>query len=215
MKTFYSHREDWPAGGMVRLFVGYGLTQVKDPAMADIIIWNGGEDIGTVIYGDNAIPGGGPFKESGRDLEEQALFNKFAERRGKLLVGICRGAQLLNCLNGGKLWQDVDGHSGSHPMVDLRTGEVLTVTSTHHQQMRPGPDGEVIGLASRSTIKRADGVEEHPKLVQDLKLGADTEIVWYPATHTLCIQGHPEYVPQSRFAAYTLELIKTCYKECG
>ena len=41
--------------------------------------------------------------------------------------------------------------------------------------------------------------------------GVDAEIVRYNATNTLCIQGHPEYVPTSRFAELTRELVSEMF----
>lgn len=210
MKTFYSHL-DFPGVGTVsHLFrKTYGLTEVDDPNNADVIIWNGGEDIGTSIYLEQPVCRGIPFVKSDRDIDEIALFDEYKDTKTKLLLGICRGAQLLNVLNGGKLWQDVDNHGRSHPMIDLNTGEIIEVTSTHHQMMVPAPlNGEVIGVASKSTFKDAEGGVKHFLTTQNLKAGGDIEIMWYPKHRSLCIQGHPEYVPNSRFAAYTLELLK-------
>ncbi len=210
MKTFYSHLDETPyRGGTTYLFRNtYGLTQVHNPVEADIIIWNGGEDIGTAIYGEDPVSRNIPATLSRRDTHEIAIFERFKDDPNKLLVGICRGAQLLNCLNGGSLWQDVNGHQGNHSMLDRRTGEVLQITSTHHQQFRPGKLAEVIGISSQSTAKQAQDILKHFERQADLKNGDDVEIVWYPGTRSLCIQGHPEYVPGSRFSDYTLELIK-------
>lgn len=216
--TFYSHRDDPSTPGLTgKLFsVYYGLQQVHTPDEADIIIWNGGEDIGTSIYGEQPQMNGIPHKPSARDLEEIAMFNKFKGRPHQLLLGICRGSQLLNCLNGGKLYQDVNNHGGTHEMVDLDTKEVLKVTSTHHQQMRPNPkEGHVIGVSSESTRKLsgANGIENFKPWHFGHREGVDVEIVWYPKTHTLCIQGHPEYTPISRFATYTRDLITKCWDD--
>lgn len=210
MKTFYSHLDQ---DGMARLFIGtFGMQQVMNPEMADVIIFNGGEDIGTSIYGELPVHRGIPAQQSNRDKTEISIFNKYAGHPTKLLLGVCRGGQLLNCLNGGSLYQDVNGHGVSHPMYDVRTGEILHITSTHHQQFIPNLDkGEVIGVSSCSTAKQNEAGLSHYEKAKDLKDGRDVEIVWYPETHTLCIQGHPEYVPDSRFADYTLELLNQFY----
>lgn len=208
-----------------RLFTGWGWESVNDPEKADIIIFNGGTDIATEIYGELPVMRGIPRWKSVRDHDECKMFEYYQGK--KLMLGICRGAQLLNCLNGGTLWQDVNNHGGSHKMLDMRTGEVLMVTSTHHQQMRPNlGSGVIIGLASQSTDKYAENT--HDKYVPDFSAMEaarhfepneldvnmwDVEIMWYPKTHTLCIQGHPEYVPGSRFAEYSKQLIESCMAE--
>lgn len=209
LKTFYSHL-DWPTPGTIsHLFTHtYKLREVHRPHEADVIVWNGGEDIGTSIYNEEPIYRGIPHERSKRDGDEIKLFDSFAHDQSKLLVGICRGAQLLNCLNGGSLWQDVNGHTRAHDMIDLRSKEVIRVTSTHHQQMIPAKDsGEVIGIANCSTFKERSNEKSVRSTAKNIIDGVDVEIMWYPSTQSLLIQGHPEYVPGSRFAAYVLELM--------
>lgn len=210
MKTFYSHLDEVAyKGGTAYLFrEDYGMQQVETPAEADVIIFNGGADIGTSIYGEEPVNRGIPSERSSRDRNEIAIFERWHNDPTKILLGICRGGQLLNVLNGGKLYQDVNGHGMDHDMLDLRTGETLKITSTHHQQFIPNLEyGQVIGVSSRSTAKRTPEGFEHYDLTKDLKLGRDVECVWYPASRSLCIQGHPEYVPGSRFAEWTLDLL--------
>jgi hypothetical protein len=102
----------------------------------------------------------------------------------------------------------VNGHQRSHSMIDLRTGETITVTSTHHQQMIAASTGcTVIGVSNESTFKMHENAKEIAQRSLSIRDGKDAEILWYGATRSLCIQGHPEYVPNSRFAKYTLELI--------
>lgn len=177
---------------------------------AQVIIFNGGADIATSIYGEQPISTFIPLNLSRRDATEIDIFTEFKDP-SVLKVGICRGAQLLNCLNGGKLWQDVNNHGSTHDMLVLATGETIRVTSTHHQMMRPGPDGVVLGVADVST-RKSSATANFPEFRYDDD-HKDTEIVWYPATSTLCIQGHPEYIPGSRFAEFSIDLIRQYYKE--
>lgn len=202
-KTFcslYDSYEDRSA----HLFRGYGFREVRHCEDADIIVFNGGADIGTSIYNEQPIYRGIPLNPSRRDQNEINLFNKYKNSK-KLFVGICRGAQLLNCLNGGTLWQDVNNHTRSHMMLDVESGERIMVTSTHHQMMRPHyTSAHIIGVADEATRKAADlqlAFEAYPDAHKD------TEIVYYAKSHSLCIQGHPEYVPNSKFADYCLDLI--------
>lgn len=222
MVKFHSIEDFGGADSSHRLFTGWGWEHT-DPDAADVIVFNGGTDIATSIYGEKPIPGWGIAEHpSFRDQHEIDMFNDF--KGEKLLLGICRGAQLLNCLNGGTLWQDVNNHGRSHNMLDLRTGEILKVTSTHHQQMRPNLEkGELIGVASESTVKTAQGIVVRPSPTKDLSSFqqflhpkgdmdfVDTEVVWYPTTRSLCIQGHPEYVPESHFARWSKALIESCF----
>lgn len=186
-----------------------GMVEIHNPEEADIIVFNGGEDIATELYGEKPVMRRIPRVVSTRDQDERYVFEKYSAM-GKFFLGICRGAQLLNVLNGGKLWQHVNNHGLSHPITDS-SGDTYIATSTHHQMMRPGKLGEVIATALEATAKMADGVSFEGS--QDRNVEADVEIVWYKGNRTLCIQGHPEYVPGSEFANYCLKLIKDHYNE--
>lgn len=198
--------EAYGADKSSNLFIHWGWEPVTSPDEADIIIFNGGADIGTSMYGETPINSGIPYQASERDLYEKDLYSKYATR--KFLLGICRGAQLLNVLNGGSLWQDVNNHNKSHMMIDLNTGEEISVTSVHHQQMKANPlYGLLIGASNVSTHKVSDGVDEIIKPRSKRPRYDDAEVIWYYDTQCLCVQGHPEYVPESRFADWTRELI--------
>jgi Peptidase C26 len=202
---------DSPLDSSRGLFIQEGLHEVKYCAEADIIVFNGGTDVATEMYGEDAVYTHS-FHPSNRDKVEAEIFRHYPD---KFKVGICRGAQFLNVMNGGRLWQDVNNHGHSHSMIDVRTGEKVMVTSTHHQMMRPNhKTGIVIGVSDQSTEKRS----EHDHWTSrggvfyddDHK---DTEIVWYPDTRSLCVQGHPEYVPGTHFAEYFFRLLAQCYTE--
>lgn len=199
--------------GMADLLSGVGWqeTPVEE---ANVIVFNGGADIGTAIYGEHPIHRSIPTNSSPRDRQEMDLYYKY-QGKDKLLLGICRGAQLLNCLNGGTLWQHVNNHGRSHMMTVLATNQQIRITSTHHQMMRPNFEtGQVLAVANEATEKYADPDHWSNKggafFKDDHK---DTEIVWYPRSHSLCIQGHPEYVPGSEFANFSVDLITHYFEE--
>lgn len=175
---------------------------------SDIIVFNGGVDIGTMIYHEQPIQANIPYLPSARDRAEIAIFEKYKSSE-KLLLGICRGSQFLNCMNGGTLWQDVNNHGRDHIIADVKSGNTYVATSTHHQMMRPASTGEILAVADIATYKYSDPDNWHQRdglTFPDAH--KDTEIVWYKGTGSLCIQGHPEYVPGSHFANYCLKLIR-------
>lgn len=181
---------------------GWKATSLEE---ADVICFNGGTDIATSIYGERPALRGVPGMKSARDFDEVEVFDRF-KFPPKLKLGICRGAQLLNCLNGGTLWQDVDGHGSDHKMTVVETGHVMKITSTHHQMMRPNLQrGLIIGVSDESTYKLAEHAEFPAAFFTDDH--KDAEIVYYADTNSLCIQGHPEYIPGSEFATYSLDLV--------
>jgi gamma-glutamyl-gamma-aminobutyrate hydrolase PuuD len=209
---FYSIWESgYRWGTMTSLLKEAGFESVNSPEDAHILVFNGGADIGTSIYNELPVFRGIPANQGNRDRDEIQLYERFVG--SKFMMGICRGAQLLNCLNGGKLWQHVDNHQVDHQMLDLLTGKVIKVTSTHHQMMKPNLDlGQVIGIANRSYVKMSEGIDNKKyHLPMNLEDGKDIEVVWYPNTRSLCIQGHPEYVPGTEFATWSIDLMVSKY----
>jgi hypothetical protein len=103
-------------------------------------------------------------------------------------------------MNGGKMWQHVNGHTGEHKAWDVLTKEELWVSSTHHQMMRPTDKAQILTLASTCT-RRDDAIESL------IGPGEDVEACWYPETDSLCFQPHPEF-DNDRCRAYFFELIQ-------
>lgn len=155
---------------------------------ADIIMFTGGEDVSPELYGcEKHIT---TYCNKERDIACNKLFEKSQKLPNKpLLIGICRGSQYLTVANGGKLIQNVNNHAiwGTHNIVF--NDESYQITSTHHQMMYPfdlnNEDYKILAYAApkRSTIYEGDGIDIPP---------VEPEIVFYPKTNCLCIQGHPE-----------------------
>lgn len=156
----------------------------KDITVADLVVFTGGEDINPELYHEAPIEGIRFNKK--RDDYEKSMFNQ-ARNYGIPMVGICRGAQLLNVLCGGRLWQHVDNHTSSHYLTDVITNEVTLVTSTHHQQMRPAQTavlvaragGNLSSPASLCNVKMADGI----KLTHDVRV-----VFTDPAQHDVALE---------------------------
>jgi len=175
---------------------GYFLTDTPDGA--EILVFTGGHDVTPSYYGMGRHPT--TSNSEARDSREKTFF---LESEGKLRVGICRGSQFLCVMNGGTLYQDVDGHcNGPHNLIytdDTGKDSVITVTSTHHQMMRPSyaadPNGgynyRLWGFAAESSYRNFEP-RDHQKPTQSEE-GPDSEIVFFPETRSLCFQGHPEY----------------------
>lgn len=184
------------AGGSVayeNLFLRAGYKLADKPGDADIVCFTGGWDVNPLLYGETPIQG----TSFSRDRDKKDI-EVYRLSQDKLKIGICRGGQFLNVMNGGKLWQDVDGHAllATHKLVDQFTNQEIEVTSTHHQMFRPSRKAIIIGLARESRMKKSahqswriknnnSGVDEFMK--------RDFEVVYYPTTKSLCFQPHPEF----------------------
>lgn len=222
-----------------------GYVPAKAIQEADVVVFTGGEDVSPILYGEGSHSRT-QFKKE-RDINDLVAYH--FSGKAQLRLGICRGAQFLNVMSGGKLWQHHDGakgyergHLGNHKIfrnvysdinnpeeTPSETKEYL-VTSTHHQIMRPGPKAVVLGhaicpnysfsLCSRRHTGSGLTAGSHRPFTQIIpEEGAwdddtlDPEIVWYPETQSLCVQGHPEYgIASDEFVEDVQQIIE---KEIG
>lgn len=100
--------------------VDLGLVDALVQRLAGLVV-SGGPDLHPRAYGEEPDPALGPT-EPELDEFELALV-RAADARGLPILGICRGAQILNVARGGTLVQDLPTAVG---------------TSVHHRQTDPG-----------------------------------------------------------------------------
>lgn len=172
-----------------------------------LVIW-GGEDISPSLYNErpSRFTGAGPLP-SRRDIVERDACLA-AIKRGIPLIGVCRGAQLLCALAGGRLIQHVEGHGRNHMMQTHDDLRIIT-NSYHHQMMFPyDVEHKLLAWASPKVSNmhiNQDGQNDPAMAVH-----SEPEIVWFPKIKGLAIQGHPEFVAnpdESPFVQYCLDLI--------
>lgn len=180
--------------------LGFVTTNVIDEA--DLICFTGGSDVSPEYYGEANIAS---HTNKARDQFEEVIYKK-ALQLGKHMVGICRGGQFLNVMNGGKMWQDVDNHTRNHLALDILSGRSYFVTSTHHQMMRPTEEARILMTAQESRKKIADKQEWN---YSNGDYNTDIECVYYPNTKSLCFQPHPEFIlNQDCKRAFALQLAR-------
>ena len=169
------------------MFTERGWELTDDISKANLIQFTGGEDVSPYLYDE---PNHRTTQNSlARDKAEQFVF-RVAKKKKIPMAGICRGGQFLNVMNGGKMYQHVDGHGGRHMTNLVGTPFELEVSSTHHQMMRPNYDTGVVLLRNkpRGTFK-LDGWSKDFSDKEDW----DIESVYYSDTNSLCFQPHPEH----------------------
>ena len=173
----------------IKMFEDAGFKGARCTEDADLICFTGGSDVSPNLYGEAPIAG--TYFDPERDDIEGYIYGE-ATALSKPMVGICRGGQFLNVMEGGSLWQDVNNHAirGRHGVLDSASGEVVyNMTSTHHQMMIPSDKALVLATAKLSTVRRGDkAVLERDEPEQD-----DIEVVWYEDNKVLCFQPHPEF----------------------
>jgi gamma-glutamyl-gamma-aminobutyrate hydrolase PuuD len=165
----------------------------------DALLLSGGPDVAAGRYGAAPHPCTGPTQPE-RDAAELAVLDR-ALAAGLPVLGVCRGAQLLNVALGGTLHQhlpDVVGHSGHNPTpgvftdVDVRldpagrvgaaVGPRVQVRCHHHQAVdRLAPGLVATGWAADGTVEALEnpvrpflvGVQWHPEEdIADVRLVA-------------------------------------------
>lgn len=164
----------------------------------------GGVDVAPSYYRANPEP----FTQKSdihRDRQEFRLAQSCLEQKIPM-IGICRGAQLLNIFNGGTLNQHIEGHTEPH-FINTTDNKVLSVNSTHHQMMVPSKDAEILAVCVKPVRTWNNERESYVELPQTY------EVLYYPKTKSLCIQFHPEWMnPKSGAVLWLQEKVKELLK---
>lgn len=100
-----------------------------------VVLYGVGTDINPELYGEKRLPTT-QRPDFARDAWEKYIFDEYKDDV-KAFVGICRGAQFLTAMNGGRLLQHVDGHAGRAHTITTYDGRRETANSLHHQLMWP------------------------------------------------------------------------------
>lgn len=178
------------ADNATRIMMGQqGFVRADSVSKADCILFTGGADILPLLYGEEKLPS--TYVDFTRDMQDIGTLRAITKLDSRILLGICRGAQFLNVMVGnGSLWQDVNNHNkGSHQAIDTETGNVIQVSSTHHQMMIPGSSGKIILKAHEATRLRCIDWDWDLKPEED----ANPECILYDNVNALCYQPHPEF----------------------
>lgn len=183
-------RTVYVVGGYVdymRMFEDNGWSCVDTIEDADLVQFCGGADVNPALYGEK------PHRTTRCNLERDAYETKLYEmsfENNCAIAGICRGAQFVHVMNGGRLYQNVNkhaifaGHQAYLPLEESGINVGTQVSSTHHQMMREGV-GKVLLVTTLATLKEtADGKQA---------LCRDIEAVYHEGTNSLCFQPHPEF----------------------
>jgi gamma-glutamyl-gamma-aminobutyrate hydrolase PuuD len=174
----------------IKMFEPHNIIPVDNMKNADFFQFTGGEDVSPTLYGQTMHAT--TRNNITRDKKEAIVFNIAADMK-KPMAGVCRGAQFLNVMCGGDMWQDVDSHAGVQHVIhdDMEECEYLA-NSTHHQMMEVGEEGVLIAYAGTSKV-RSKHISGQPTIMKTIK-PKDPEVVWYDKpVDCLCVQFHPEY----------------------
>jgi putative glutamine amidotransferase len=161
----------------------------------DALVLEGGSDVWPGSYGET------PLEErwSGdriRDAYEQELLRAF-EARGKPVLGVCRGLQLMNVALGGTLFQDIDTQRAGAvrhrdaDVYDRNFHDVEFVAGSALAQIHAGTTRATVNSVHHQAIKALA-----PGLVVEATSPLDglIEAVRRPgASYMAAVQWHPEF----------------------
>ncbi len=186
------------------MFTRSRCLMASEPLKADLVVFTGGVDVDPALYGAKKHPKTEtPSPE--RDQADMAIY-KICLDNGIPMLGVCRGAQFLHVMNGGKLYQHVTNHYGDHSMwiKDAQGSRNINVSSVHHQAVVPNEPGgmKILGDASKAATRFLE--TEEPEKGHHF----DVEAFFYPDTCCLGVHGNPEYRGYPEFANWTLEQIR-------
>ena len=135
--------------------------------LCDALLITGGDDVDPELYGEEIL-NDTVHVDPQRTAYEVPLTKAFLQRKKPILC-ICRGFQLLNCILGGDLYQDLVAQKGYVHMngeirhfVTAEEGSVLyrlfgrefKTNSTHHQAVR------TLGKGLHATAHSIEGIVE-------------------------------------------------------
>lgn len=189
-----------------KLFSRAGCYRAETVEEADIVVFGGGSDVEPLLYGeDNSMRHFSTYYAPDRDAADMKIYLQ-ARSQGTPMMGVCRGAQFLHVMNGGKLYQDINGHQGAHKAWALREQMLIEkVSSVHHQSCVFNKEMEILLTTSQSNVRHLnkDVVEKSPK--------PDIEAFYYRDTGCFGVQGHPEYADCNKFSVWCLEKISDLF----
>lgn len=162
-------------------------------------ILTGGVDVHPDLYHGKPVYNNSPgIFQPDRDAFEEKIY-RYSQENKLPVLGICRGMQLINVLEGGKLIQDLDNGNERHRKEQLdkehgikaregtllyQTANVFTgiVNSAHHQAIDPG------ALADSLIVNAYDDDEtDNIDIIEGLEFKDKSGKAFM-----LCVQWHPE-----------------------
>lgn len=202
-------------GACCALMAEAGCLKADSVDDADIVVFIGGEDVNPALYGEKPIKS--TYFTEDRDTYESVMYARAVDQ-GKVLFGICRGAQFIHAKSGGRLWQDVNNHAGpDHHIYDIEEDVTVQATSLHHQMLRDHPDLAIVAHSARQVATNFEAERDivitdranHP---HDDLYEMEIEAGYYTKIKAFFVQGHPE-IGSPEYRSWCMNKLFEFYEE--
>ncbi|MFI5130014.1 MAG: gamma-glutamyl-gamma-aminobutyrate hydrolase family protein [Chitinophagales bacterium] len=178
--------------------LSFEKNNTEDIYTCDGFVLTGGVDVHPSLYNGKADYENSPDTfQVPRDTFEEKIY-RYSQKNKLPLIGICRGMQLVNVLQGGRLIQDLDNGNERHKkeetdkehIIIISSGSLLHkiagsssghVNSAHHQAIDPNAIGDNL------LVNAYDDDDE--KIIEGLEFADKTD-----KGFMLCVQWHPERI---------------------
>lgn len=204
-----SHGDKREERNFAQMFIKAKCNRAESMDKADLVVFVGGTDVDPRLYDEE------PYRRTERpDKRRDELEMKhylYCLDNGIPMLGVCRGAQFLHVMNGGKLYQHLDGHYGNHSAWDTHSKyKIAKVSSVHHQACIPNALGgmDILMDARGATVRHLD---DNRKIESNM---SDVEAYFYQDTLCMGVQFHPEYAGYDQCAIWTLNKIQEYIVDC-
>lgn len=190
---------EWEQRAFAEMFARAACWKAETIEEADVVVFTGGPDVDPQLYGEEAHKL--THISAQRDSADIAVYQQCYDL-GIPMFGVCRGAQFLHVMNGGKLYQHVDNHNSEHSIWDVHNQKTIDrVSSVHHQMCI---DNEAGGMELVATSNKSNNRWRNPK-ENDIGKRAEVEAFFYSETCCFGVQGHPEYRGYNAFSKWCLD----------
>ncbi len=163
----------------------------------DALVLMGGSDVCPASYGETPMQPAWNG-DAIRDAYEIALLHAFVDE-GKPVLGICRGAQVINVAMGGTLYQDI---ATQRPDALRHRLQTIYEKNTHATSFVPGSGLATLYGGARTFKTNSVHHQAIKKLGKDLVVEAWSEpdriveaIRLRASAYVLGVQWHPEFHP--------------------
>jgi len=189
--------------------LSFEKNNAEDIYTCDGLILTGGVDVHPSLYNGKTIYSNSPSSlQLQRDLFEEKIY-RHSQLNKLPILGICRGMQLINVLEGGKLIQDLDHHNSRHRKEEsdkehaivARKDSLLSdiagsvsgcVNSAHHQAIDPNNIGDNL---------IANAYDDDEKIIEGLEFKNKTGKAFM-----LCVQWHPERMKDKDHNPFSIKI---------